>query len=75
MKAPILIIIPQADSNEIAILQKLIIDVRDTSTFKDRLFVLLDSDISKLLSSPEQLINLATSINQLKYDLHEQGGT
>ena len=66
LKAPIIVLIPGATPDEVKIMQQFVIRAKDSNTFEDRLFIILDSDLAKTLLNKETLLALAKTMGELE---------
>lgn len=71
LKAPIIILAPGLTPNEAEILRKIVSNAKDAHSFKDRLFLILDSDLTTVLYNKEMLRNLANQLDILEDDFRK----
>ncbi len=66
MKDPIIVMIPDMDVEEQAEFLKLLSETTGGNILRGRQFIVVDSNLSKLFSSEEDLLNLANRIKVIK---------
>ena len=75
MKKPVVVFIPDETKEEVDEIAKIISEFNTSDVLKDRLFIVMDSDISNLLSDVDQLLNLASQIKTMKANFRKQPST
>ena len=70
MKKPVIVFIPDESKEEVEEIAKIISEFNKSDVLKNRLFIVMDSDISNLLCNVDQLLNLASQIKTMKEEFN-----